>query len=220
MKGNNLKRFGVILICAGFAGCHSNSVKDIDGNKYKTIHIGEQVWMAEDLKTTKYNDGSAIPLVNDYDKWSKLITEGFCWYNNDNTDKRANIALYNWYSVATNKLCPKGWHVPTDAEWEALGIFLGGPPVAGGKMKEKGFGHWKEPNILATNESGFTALPGGFRSFNGSFSYIGKSGYWWSSTEYSGTNSFFFNLRYKYSDLYRYIADKPNGFCVRCLLDK
>lgn len=211
--------FSASLLILTFTSCHP-TVRDIDGNKYRTVKIGDQIWMAEDLKTTHFNDGTPITVVTDYDSWSKLSTPARTWYNNDSAARNDDAMLYNFYVVASDKLCPKGWHVPSDVEWMALGTYLGGPQVAGGKLKEKGTAHWKSPNIEASNQSGFTALPGGFRSFNGSFNLVGKSGYWWSSTEYTKTTVFFFSMRYKYTDLYKYISDKTNGFCVRCLMDK
>lgn len=220
MKYNKAKLVAIGFFYLGLSGCHTNSVSDIDGNKYKTVKIGNQVWMAEDLKTTRYNDGTKIPLVTDYDNWAKLNSDGFCWYNNDSTFKNSNGALYNWYAVNTGKLCPKGWHVPTEVEWMTLGSFVGGPFVAGGKLKEIGYDHWKSPNTKATNEFGFTALPGGFRSYNGAFNFIGKSAYWWSSKEYTKNAVYFYSMRYKFSDMYKNVANKPNGFCVRCLLNK
>jgi uncharacterized protein (TIGR02145 family) len=219
MKHKNVKLFAVILFWIWVTGCQTNSLKDIEGNVYKTVTIGTQIWMAENLKTTKYNDGTAIPLVTDYDKWAALTTDAYSWYNNDSTNKEVYGALYNWYTVNTNKLCPSGWHIPADAEWTTLVTCLGDSKIAGGKLKETGTNHWKSPNTGATNENGFTALPSGFRSYNGSFNYIGISGYWWSSTEYTATNVYFWNLRYKFSYVYKYISDKPNGFSVRCLKD-
>jgi uncharacterized protein (TIGR02145 family) len=224
MIHKNVNLFAVILFCIGLTGCRTNPLKDIDGNVYKTVTIGTQVWMAENLKTTKYNDGTAIPLVTNFDTWSASTIDAYCWYNNDSTNKEVYGALYNWYTVNTKKLCPTGWHVPADAEWTTMANYLEGENVTdskltGGKLKEKGTTHWKSPNTGATNESGFTALPGGYRSYNGSFNFIEISGYWWSSTEYSATNVYFWSIRYKYNLVYKYISDKPNGFSVRCLRD-
>ena len=161
----NIILFPIAVVLIGFAGCRSSSIKDIEGNVYKTIAIGKQVWMTENLKTTKFNDGTSIPMVTENEAWIKLTTPAYSWYNNDSTaNKNTYGALYNWYTVKTNKLCPAGWHVPTDAEWVALITYLEGFTVAGGKMKEKGIEHWKSPNEGATNETGFTALPGGYRS--------------------------------------------------------
>ena len=138
-------------------------IADADGNTYKIIKIGDQVWTAENLRTTRYNDGTEIPLVTDYTAWTNLTTPSYAWTNNDIGNKSVYGALYNWFVVKTCKLCPSGWHVPTDAEWTILENHLGGISVAGGKMKETGTEHWFAPNTDATNESGFTALPGGWR---------------------------------------------------------
>jgi uncharacterized protein (TIGR02145 family) len=179
----------------GPASSASNSVTpfvpvtDGDGNVYNTVTIGTQVWMKENLKTTKYNNGVTIPPVTDNTSWVNLITPGYCWYNNDaSTYKNTYGALYNWYTVNTGILCPIGWHVPTVTEWTTLGAFLGGDDVAGGKMKEVDLTHWLSPNTGATNESGFTGLPGGLRgnnmfSYPNTFGEIGRRAFFWTSTE-------------------------------------
>ena len=156
--------------------------QDGDGNNYPIVTIGTQTWMTENLKTTKYNDGTDIPLVIVDTAWNSLSTPAYCWYNNDFINKVNYGALYNWYTVSTSKLCPKGWHVLSDAEWTVLTTYLG--DNAGGKLKEAGFTHWSSPNTVATNESGFTALPGGFRWSSGYFYFVGYNGLWWSSSEY------------------------------------
>ena len=115
----------LFLLALGLTGCGKNAVKDIDGNKYKTIKIGTQIWMAENLKTTHFNDGTSIVQIDKYDDWKGLISPAYCWYANDSTNKEVYGALYNWYAVNTKKLCPKGWHVPTDEEWKQLEICLG-----------------------------------------------------------------------------------------------
>jgi uncharacterized protein (TIGR02145 family) len=196
------------------------TVTDIDGNVYHTITIGKQVWMVENLKTTKYNDGTSIPLITDGTVWANSTTPGYCWYNNDAaTYKTTYGALYNWYAVNTGKLCPTGWHVPTDAEWTTLTDYLGGEGVAGEKLKEAGTTHWQSPNTGATNETGFTALPGGFRSFSGAFNYFGDIGFWWSSTEYSTNDAWHRVMYYDISDVSRLNNSKSFGFSVRCLRD-
>jgi uncharacterized protein (TIGR02145 family) len=205
---------------SGLNGCNSNSVKDIDDNVYKTVDIGTQVWMKENLKTTRYNDSTLIHLESDNEAWTKLTAPAFSWYNNDPENKEVYGALYNWYAVGTGKLCPEGWHVPADSDWMKLKSFLEEDRFGedtGNKLKEAGTSHWKSPNSEASNESGFTALPGGYRSYNGSFNYLGIYGYWWSSTEYKETTVYFWNLRYKFSYVYKFIAEKTNGFSVRCL---
>jgi uncharacterized protein (TIGR02145 family) len=153
-------------------------VKDQDGNAYKTVNIGNQVWMAENLRTTKFNDNKTIPLVKDSTAWSNLITPGYCCYDNDaETYLSLYGALYNWYAVNTGKLCPEGWHVPSDEEWITLRTYLGGEELAGGKMKESGISHWQSPNAGATNQSGFTAIPGGVRGIVGTGNEIWRSRY-------------------------------------------
>jgi uncharacterized protein (TIGR02145 family) len=210
-------------------GCNSEQEKEVrgeqigdrEGNLYNTVQIGEQVWMAEDLKTTLYNDGSPIPLVENYGDWANLTLPAYSWYNNDSMNADNFGALYNWYVVESGKLCPEGWHVPSDEEWIALEKALGGAEHAGGSMKEEGTASWKTPNMEATNESGFTALPGGYRSYNGTFNLMRTSAYWWSTTQKSWygspTKVIYRYLRYDDQALPRHIAEKSNGFSVRCV---
>jgi uncharacterized protein (TIGR02145 family) len=209
------------MFCFGANGLQAQTVKDIDGNVYKTVKIGNQIWMAENLKTTKYNNGIAIPFVIDVDAWKALKTPAFCWYNNDVINKNKYGALYNWYTINTKKLCPLGWHIPSDAEWTTLTTVLGGEDVAGGKLKEAGTLHWKSPNTGATNETGFTALPSGNRHFMGTFDDGGSICYWWSSTLTPVSFAYIRDLYYNYSDLDRDDNGfKESGFSVRCLKDK
>ena len=201
----------------------SNLVYDIDSNVYHTIKIGTQVWMVENLKTTKYNDGTAIPMVTDATAWRDLATPAYCWYkNNEAVSKNIYGALYNWFTIDTGKLCPKGWHVPSDDEWTALIEYLGGESVAGGKLKEASIkpSHWQCPNTGATNETGFSALPGGLRFHDGTFDYIGYWGIWWSSTGYSLGCAWGYGMSHDSSD----VNTKDNnelieGFSVRCVKD-
>jgi uncharacterized protein (TIGR02145 family) len=151
------------------------SVTDIDGNSYRTIRIGDQVWMAENLRVTKYRNGTEIPYVTDMFEWSVLTSAAYCWPHHDETAMAATYgAFYSWYAVADPKgLCPQGWHVPSDGEWALLTDFLGGAGAAGGKMKETGISHWWGPNAWATNSSGFTGLPAGGRyHFDGHFRHM------------------------------------------------
>jgi len=200
----------------------SGHVTDADGNTYSTITIGTQVWMTENLKTTKYNDGTAILLVpQNYADYSST-TPGYCWYKNDAaTNKNTYGALYNWYAVNTGKLCPAGWHVPTNAEWATLINYLGGEGVAGGKLKETGNTHWKSPNTGATNSSGFSALPGGEHFYDNNFFYLGDRGFWWSSTDNHFTDAGIMYLTSSESGVYNnYIwEDVRMSFSVRCLKD-
>lgn len=193
-------------------------VSDVDGNTYKTIKIGAQVWMAENLKTTKYRNGTAIPKVTGNTEWNNLTTPGYCWYNNDEVNYKSTYgAMYNWYTVNTGNLCPTGWHVPSDAEWTTLTTYLGGTDIAGGKLKEKEYSHWLSPNLGATNESGFTALPGGYREKDGNYYYINSQGRWWSTTENMVTYAWFRMLIFNVSDIKRYDNEKNYGYSVRCV---
>ncbi len=195
------------------------SMTDIDGNTYKTVTIGTQTWMAENLKVTKYNDGAAIPNVTDATAWSELTTGALCDYENTPSNSETYGKLYNWYAVNTGKLCPTGWHVPSDAEWTELTDYLGGTSVAGGKLKETGTTHWASPNTGATNETGFTALPGGYRDFSGAFDGIGVHGYWWSATEGSTSYAWSRFMLNDDSSVYRNYFSKEVGFSVRCVRD-
>ncbi|MCX6247713.1 MAG: fibrobacter succinogenes major paralogous domain-containing protein [Bacteroidetes bacterium] len=185
------------------------TVTDIDGNVYNTVKIGSQLWMAENLKTTRYRNGDPITHVTDNTQWSNLLTGAYCDYN------LIYGRLYNWYAVSDGRhICPAGWHVPTDAEWTQLQAFLGGFDVAGGKMKEAGTIHWNGPNTGATNESGFTALPGRMRSWDGSFSSIGIYANLWSSTESWGWYVFYNSTYFGHGT-----SKNVEGFSVRCLKD-
>ena len=215
---NNIILAAAILFVNGLAYTQDNTVIDVDSNVYKTVTIGTQIWITENLKTTKFNDSIAIPLVTNSTEWSDLTSPGYCWFDNDEASYKATYgALYNWYSVNTEKLCPTGWHVPTDSEWKTLTDYLGGESVAGGKLKEAGTTHWASPNTGATNESGFTALPGGLRYLGGTFYDIGFIAYWWSSTETPGGNGRGRGMDFRESDVRSYIGNKYVGYSVRCM---
>ena len=201
-------------------GGTTGTVTDIDGNVYNTVTIGTQVWMVENLKTTKYRDGTSIPNVTDNISWSNLTTGAYCDYSNTPSNSATYGKLYNWYA-ATNahNIAPTGWHVPTDADWTTLTTYLGGEGVAGGKLKETGTTHWQSPNIGATNETGFTALPGGYRRYYGPFVSVGFFGYWWSATENYATFAWSRYMSYDDSDVYRDTDGKELGFSVRCVRD-
>lgn len=164
------------------------AIKDADGNLYNIVQIGNQLWMAENLRTTRYNDGQDIPhrIFNHYDS-SVVTTPAYYWYNNDETYKDPYGALYTYSTVATGKLCPAGWHIPDNAEWDTLASTLGGSDIAGGKLKEAGTAHWSNSNYGADNSSGFTGLPGGMLLGGAShmaaeFAFMRDYGFWWSST--------------------------------------
>lgn len=198
-------------------GLVAGTVSDIDGNIYHTVIIGTQVWMVENLKTTKYNDGTPIPNVIDDSSWLALTTAAYCWYDNDIGHKKDYGALYNWHAVNSGKLCPEGWHVPSKAEWTTLGEYLGGLTIAGGKMKEAGTSHWGLlSNPAATNESGFTALPGGIHSSG--FIGIGYHGVWWSSTK-NEYGPFCYMLGHDHVALTYINSLAERGMSVRCIKD-
>lgn len=192
---------------------------DIEGNVYSTVAIGFQIWMAENLRTTSYANGDPIPNVTN-SQWSNLTTGAWAHYNNDSQYENPYGKLYNWYTVNDPRnVCPVGWHVPTDAEWTVLTDYLGGQNVAGGKMKSTGTQYWQSPNTDATNESGFSGLPGGGRGNDGSFYGIGDGGGWWSSTEFNTSNAWGRDLYYYIGNVNRNPYSKGNGFSVRCLRD-
>lgn len=198
-----------------------NFVTDVDGNNYKTIQIESQIWMAENLKTTHFNDETAIPEVTNPSSWTNLSTPAYCWYNNDTVNKNIYGALYNGFTIETDKLCPNGWHVPTDDEWTTLTDNIGGENIAGGKLKEIGTNHWNEPNEGATNETGFTALPGGLLSTTDEeCKNINEDGYWWTSTQ-NPQNFLLFRrgISTDLNSIYRTSVDKTTGYSVRCIKD-
>lgn len=191
---------------------------DIDGNIYNTIKIGTQVWMASNLKTTKYNDGSIIPNVINGFAWMIYYQGAYCDYNNYSNNSNLHGRLYNWYSTNSGKLCPKGWHVPSYDEWDALITFLGGSGVAGGKLKSTGTTTWQNPNLDANNSSGFNAQPGGCR-YEGTFNWYGQRCDLWSSTEYSSQYIWTFSLMYDRKSVFIGYMSKPDGLSIRCIKD-
>ncbi|MCK9412028.1 MAG: fibrobacter succinogenes major paralogous domain-containing protein [Prolixibacteraceae bacterium] len=196
-------------------------ITDSDGNRYHSVTIGTQVWMVENLRTTKYRDGTPLPNVTDGNSWGTLTTGAYCWCNNDGpTNKNTYGALYNWYAINTGNLCPTGWHVPTTVEWTTLTDYLGGLDVAGGKLKQTGTTGWADPNAGATNETGFTAVGGGSRNnTNGAFAQIGTNGYWWSATESTTTGSLRRGMGYPNASVTVNAHPKNYGLSVRCIKD-
>lgn len=213
-------------------------IKDVDNNYYLTKQIGAQTWMAENLKTTKFNDGTAIQNITSDVAWNLLSSPAYCWYKNDEaTYKNPYGAMYNWYAVNTGKLCPSGWHVPSDAEWHTLALTI--DPTAtlastesllGGKLKETGTSHWGSPNTGATNESGFSAVAAGNREDNIPGGYDSSTNFealmigacFWTSTEYNTTIAWYRNLGYNTPALSRLNGNnqsKKYGYSVRCIKD-
>jgi uncharacterized protein (TIGR02145 family) len=226
------------------------NVTDIDGNTYQSVTNCGLTFTKQNLNVSKYSDGTPIPQVTDPTAWQNLTTGAWCYYNNDPANGAVYGKLYNWYAVAgiydaasasnpalRKKLAPTGWHIPTDAEWINLINCLdpnadGGnniPNIAGGKMKSTGIiqagtGLWQDPNTDATNESGFSGLPAGYRATNGTFYDVGYGigyfGTWWSSSESSTADVWVCYLGYNFGYAGRDVtSDKENGFSLRCLRD-
>jgi uncharacterized protein (TIGR02145 family) len=215
-----------------------SSSKGTTGNTDLKPDIGTQTWMALNLRTTKYTDGTDIPNVTDGTTWSGLTTPAYCWYDNNIVYKNIYGASYNGFTADTGILCPDGFHVPRDSDWTVLTDYLGGITEATSKLKETGTIHWVNSNYEATNESGFTALPGGMRSDNdGSFKGVGSHCCWWSSTEgiphkndsYKGSSwhssqssipyAWYRIIYYLDSWVHRDVLYKARGFSVRCMRD-
>ncbi|MFZ4725554.1 MAG: FISUMP domain-containing protein, partial [Paludibacter sp.] len=197
---------------------NAGTVTDADGNVYQTVKIGSQIWMVENLKTTKYNDGTSIPYVTVDATWVSQTTPAYCWLSNSAVNyKESYGALYNWYAVNTGKLAPAGWHVPTDADWTELTTYLGGEIDCAGQLKDKGTALWLTPNTGANNISGFTGRPGGSRSNDGLFYGVGGYGYWWTSTEGNAAGGWGRSLTYNTTTVGRLNYYKGCGFSVRCI---
>ena len=194
------------------------TVSDYEENEYVSVKIGDQIWMSENLMTIYLNDGTPIPNVIDDGEWYNLVTPGYAWYNHDeDTYKDDYGALYNWYTVNTGKLCPSGWHVPSDDEFITLIEYLA--DNVANKLKETGTTHWVSPNSGATDESGFSGLPGGWRFNGGGFSGLNYYGRYWTSTEFLVIISYARLLDYGNNEFYRNNENKTTGFSVRCVKD-
>ena len=209
---------------------YGSNITDVEGNSYKTVFIGTQQWMGENLKTSRYSDGTTIPTITDNTQWSNatqwsnLTTGAWAYHNNAVANNEKYGKLYNWYAVnptsnGNKNVCPTGWHVPTNAEWTVLTDYLGGASVAGGKMKEVGTTNWNSENTDATNTSLFTGLPGGIRYFDGYYYNITSNGYWWSSTEANTTDAWYRGLYNSNGNADSKSFSKNFGLSVRCLRD-
>jgi len=200
-------------------------ISDIEGNTYNTVQIGEQCWMKSNLKVSKYRNRDNIPTGLSNSAWQATTSGAYAIYNNDPVNDGLYGKLYNHYAVTDSRgLCPKGWHVPSDAEWTTLENQLGGSDVAGGALKSTATqptpGGWNPPNTGATNSSGFTALPGGLRNGGGDFNGMANHGCWWSSSVSSESNAWDYYLYFNNSAIYRYFTNRSVGFSVRCCRDK
>jgi uncharacterized protein (TIGR02145 family) len=197
------------------------NVTDIDGNVYHSVSIGTQLWMKENLKTTKFRNGDPIPNITDDANWGNTAIGAYCNYNNDITNKDLYGCLYNWIAVSDSRnLAPSGWHVATDKDWQTLRDFLGGETIAGGKLKETGTNHWTPPNVGATDEVGFKAMPAGRRIYTGVFDSVGEFADWWTSTEYVANAEWDYSILFDESTLKNSYGKVKNfGSSVRCVKD-
>ncbi|MCU0370117.1 MAG: fibrobacter succinogenes major paralogous domain-containing protein [Bacteroidales bacterium] len=215
--------FIALILVIYLAGCtkeESDTVTDIDGNVYHTVKIGDQVWMAENLKVTGYRNGDSIPVVEGSQEWDELHSGAYCNMNNEGLTAAAFGHLYNWYAVSDKRgLCPPGWHVPSDNDWDVLIGYLGGEEVAGGKLKSTDSSFWKPPNTGAVDLVGFAGLPGGTRWDKGLFLYFGYYGLWWSSTAEDADFAWYRNLIYDNPACFRNHFRKNFGCSVRCIKD-
>ena len=220
----------IVLLSLGFFGttissCNQDddneptTVTDVDGNVYETVTIGNQVWMAENLKTTHYRNGEPINYLTDEADWNNATAGAYCVYENDEVSNAIFGMLYNGFAVQDGRnLAPQGWHVATDADWTVLTDHLGGLAEAGGKLKETGFAHWSAPNIGATNETGFTALGAGLRG-SGHFTGLMNYGYWWTSSSYNADALWRRSMGSGTAVVSRADNPKTFGFSVRCVKD-
>ena len=214
----------IILVSAGCdetVDIPVSTIKDIDGNVYHTVIIGDQEWLVENLHVVHYRNGDSIPNIENGTQWGQLTTGAYCDYNNAAAFAKTYGRLYNAYAVVdARNIAPEGWHVATHDDFVTLEEYLGGVDTAGGKMKEEGTVHWSSPNTGATNYSGFKGLPGGYRGWTtGIFSGLYYQGAWWTSTEYDDDNMYarFLNFDQSVSNVtwaYLYI-----GMSVRCVKD-
>ena len=230
MEEMDLKHFlrSMIFICGILSfmtfiyGQENNteSVTDIDGNTYKTVKIGNQIWMAENLKVTHYRNGDPIPNVSEYKEWPKLVTGAYCAYQNDESHESDTYGyLYNWYAVTDERnLAPEGWRVASFDDWIEL-LHQVGFTNSGGKLKKSGLSHWGKPNTGATNEVGFSAFPGGYRSDWGGCMFKGAGAYFWTTRALNDVEAHRVAL-YKFnSDTEIREMNKLYGFSVRCVKD-
>lgn len=192
------------------------TVEDVDGNTYNYTYIGSQAWMTENLKTTKLNDGTAIPLITDNADWLGLVSEGQSPYELSSQNNDTYGLLYNWFAVNTGKLCPTGWHVPSISDWNILINYVGGL-AAGGSLKTTGYDYWEIPNDNASNSVGFNGLPAGFRHETGIFNYEGIGAYWWASDENSASTASRISIHYNIGNIVWRELDKNFGYSIRCI---
>lgn len=204
-----------------FASCNSeDAVQDIQGNTYRTVKIGNQTWMAENLKVTKFRNGDPISNLRDNKQWKESQSAAYCSYKNSEENAELYGYLYNWRAVNDSRgLAPQGWHIPSSKELEELVGYLKSDTIAAAKLKEAGFSHWLAPNKDADNSSGFTALPGGYRFGDGSFHTLRNNGYWWTENRSFEMYSWSARIWEGFADVERDTQYLTYGFSVRCLKD-
>jgi uncharacterized protein (TIGR02145 family) len=233
--GNSVASAASAAVTPDAFTCGTSTVSDVDNNSYNTVLIVTQCWTKENLRVSRYNDGTLIPIVTNATAWELLTTGGRSWYNNDSTTYENPYGnLYNWYaakgitttgSTTYKNICPTGWHVPTDADWTILTDALGGTTGAGAKMKSTGITYWSSESAGTDNSSGFSALPGGYRYIDGSFYDIRDYAFFWSATEYDNGFAWYRNLNYNDGsvnrdfDIYSSGSIESVGASVRCLRD-
>ena len=227
MRLRTINLIAFILFSLGLSAQEGKSagkeltLKDADGNLYHSVTIGTQVWMTENLKSTRYNDGTPIPLVTGPKEWNSLYTPGYCWYNNDEATYREKFgAIYNWYTISTGKLCPEGWHVPADSEFGKITTLMGIAQRSnsidpGGRAEADGTAMWINPDGTF-NKSGFVSLSGGSRNYDGSFSKPGGYCHWWASAEWNQCSVWGRFLGYGHGAVNSYVAMR-DGHSVRCM---
>ena len=218
VKATNAAGTGAASVASNSITPTAPPITDGSGNTYESVTIGTQTWLKKNLITTKYNDGTVIPNLSSNSAWSAATSGAWCDYDNNWFNGTTYGKLYNGFAATSSKLCPIGWHVPSYTEWNTLFTFLGGETVAGGKLKEAGTTHWKDPNTFATNSSGFTALPSGLRSSNGVFLVLGSYGNLYTSY-LSSTQVWYMQISYNTGDITKNAQVRQSGFAVRCLKD-
>ena len=226
------KLIGICIITLLALSCQKENIKvetDLSDNEevsemgekqnvFNLVTIGNQIWKLKNLNRVTYRNGDTIPRVTDPLQWANLSTGAWCYYENKGRNATTYGKLYNWYAVHDPRgLAPDGWHIPSSTDWEILLNYLGGASVAGGKMKD--IIYWHSPNVGATNSSGFSGIPGGFRNFDGTFYSLGYSGNWWCANAFNTIKSRYLTLDYSHERADRDSYKKTYGFSVRCIKD-
>ncbi|MCX6180201.1 MAG: fibrobacter succinogenes major paralogous domain-containing protein [Chlorobiales bacterium] len=227
MKHNHNVLYGLLIIVitlmTSFSDTQAEQLGDVESNTYKSVTIGNQVWMQDNLNVSKYRNGDLIRQAKTSEEWNDAGANGegvWSYYNNDPAHGKKYGKLYNWFAVHDPRgLAPLGWHIPSDKEWTTATSALGGEKIAGGKMKFSGISQWQSPNVGGNNSSNFSALPSGLRGIDGKFNFIGESAYFWSNSEYSTTTAWYRVLNHHLPTLVRSSEEKVDGLSVRCIAD-